>query len=239
MAAASTTAAAGPAGPAVADDPGGDADALEAGRKLFAGPCDFMLGVAALHQLPEAGPPEVAFAGRSNVGKSSLINALTGRGALARTSKTPGRTQQLNLFDLGGGRLILVDMPGYGYAQAPKPLVDAWNRLIRGYLRGRPTLRRVCLLVDARHGLKDSDRALMDLLGEAAVVFQVVLTKADAVGERQLAERIGDIGAELAKRTAAHPQVLATSAAKGTGLERLRAELAALALAAGTADHSP
>ena len=225
MAATSTAAA----GPAVADDPGGDADALEAGRKLFAGTCDFMLGVAALHQLPEAGPPEVAFAGRSNVGKSSLINALTGRNALARTSKTPGRTQQLNLFDLGGGRLILVDMPGYGYAQAPKPLVDSWNRLIRSYLRGRPTLRRVCLLVDARHGLKDSDRALMDLLGEAAVVFQVVLTKADAVGERQLAERIGDIGAELARRTAAHPQVLATSAAKGTGLERLRAELAALA----------
>ncbi|HEX2142791.1 MAG TPA: ribosome biogenesis GTP-binding protein YihA/YsxC, partial [Candidatus Limnocylindria bacterium] len=199
------------------------------GRKLFAGPCDFMLGVAALHQLPEAGPPEVAFAGRSNVGKSSLINALRGRSALARTSKTPGRTQQLNLFDLGGGRLILVDMPGYGYAQAPKPLVDSWNRLIRGYLRGRPTLRRVCLLVDARHGVKDSDRALMDMLGEAAVVFQVVLTKSDAIGERQLAERIGDIGAELAKRTAAHPQVLATSAAKGTSLERLRAELAALA----------
>ncbi|HET6519351.1 MAG TPA: ribosome biogenesis GTP-binding protein YihA/YsxC [Geminicoccaceae bacterium] len=218
----------------MADAPpaGDDDDAaarVEAGRKLFAGPCTFMLGVAEPHQLPDAGPPEVAFAGRSNVGKSSLINALTGRNALARTSKTPGRTQQLNLFDLGGGRLILVDMPGYGYAQAPKNLVEAWNRLIRTYLRGRPTLRRTCLLVDARHGLKDSDRALMDLLGGAAVVFQVVLTKCDAVGARQLEERIADVGADLAKRAAAHPEVLATSAAKGVGLDRLRAELAALA----------
>jgi GTP-binding protein len=188
-----------------------------------------MLGVAEPRQLPEAGPPEVAFAGRSNVGKSSLINALTGRNALARTSKTPGRTQQLNLFDLGDGRLILVDMPGYGYAQAPKNLVDSWNRLIRTYLRGRPTLRRTCLLVDARHGLKDSDRALMDLLGEAAVAFQVVLTKCDALAARQLEDRVAEVGAELARRAAAHPEVLATSAAKGTGLDRLRAELAALA----------
>ena len=213
--------------------PGGHDDEaaawIEAGRKLFAGPCAFMLGVAEPRQLPEAGPPEVAFAGRSNVGKSSLINALTGRNALARTSKTPGRTQQLNLFDLGDGRLILVDMPGYGYAQAPKNLVDSWNRLIRTYLRGRATLRRVCLLVDARHGLKDSDRALMDLLGEAAVAFQVVLTKCDALGPRPLEERIAEVGAELAKRAAAHPEVLATSAARGTGLDRLRAELAVLA----------
>ncbi len=207
-----------------------DADALvEVGRKLFAGPCDFMLGVAGLDQLPAAGPPEVAFAGRSNVGKSSLINALTGRNTLARTSKTPGRTQQLNFFDLGGGRLFLVDMPGYGYAQAPKQLVESWHRLVRDYLRGRPTLRRACLLVDARHGLKESDRALMGLLGGAAVVFQVVLTKSDAIGAHQLAERIEAVGVELAKRAGAHPEVLATSAEKGQGIERLRAELAALA----------
>ena len=155
---------------AAAPDEPDPAERLEAGRKLFSQACDFVAGVADLARLPPMRLPEVAFAGRSNVGKSSLVNALTGRRQLARTSQTPGRTQQINLFDLGG-RLTLVDLPGYGYAQAPKPAVQAWQELVRAYLRGRASLRRTCVLVDARHGLKDNDRAFMTMLGETALAY--------------------------------------------------------------------
>ena len=202
---------------------------IEQGRRLFAGPCDFIAGVAALHQLPPAGLPEIAFAGRSNVGKSSLINALTGRKTLARVSHTPGRTQQLNFFDLGH-RLILVDLPGYGFAQAAKAKVAAWTQLSRDYLRGRATLRRVCLLIDARHGLKPVDREAMDLLDEAAVSYQAVLTKADEPKPAALAETAAAVAAELARRRAAHPEVAASSAHAGIGIAELRAALAEFAL---------
>ena len=195
----------------VLPDPLDDPAALEAGRRLFAQPCAFVAGVADLARLPPAGLPEVAFAGRSNVGKSSLINALTGRGQLARISRTPGRTQQINLFDLGG-RLTLVDLPGYGYAQAPKPTVEAWQRLMRAYLRGRASLRRTCVLVDARHGLKDNDRAFMALLAETAVAFQLVLTKADLVRPAELDDLIGLLGADLERQPGAHPGLIVTSA---------------------------
>jgi GTP-binding protein len=210
------------------------AEWLEAGRKLFAKPCDFVTGVADLDQLPPMRLPEVAFSGRSNVGKSSLINALTGRRQLARISQTPGRTQQINLFDLGG-RLTLVDLPGYGFAQAPKPTVEAWQRLVRAYLRGRASLRRTCVLVDARHGLKDNDRAFMAMLGETAVAFQLVLTKADLVRPSELAELTDGVDAELERRLGAHPRLIVTSAQRGDGIDRLRAELAELAAAPGEA----
>ena len=202
---------------------------LEAGRRLFAQECDFIAGIAELAQLPPAGLPEVAFAGRSNVGKSSLINALTGRNQLARISRTPGRTQQINMFDLGG-RLMLVDLPGYGFAQAPKPKVDAWQRLIRSYLRGRAGLMRTCLLIDARHGLKLVDLDFMAMLGEVAVAYQPVLTKADLVRPGALADLIEGLRADLARKPGAHPEIIATSAREGTGIERLRAELATLAI---------
>jgi GTP-binding protein len=205
-----------------------DAAALEAGRRLFARPCEFVAGIADLARLPPAGLPEVAFAGRSNVGKSSLINALTGRGQLARTSQTPGRTQQINLFDLGG-QLMLVDLPGYGFAQAPKPKVDAWQKLVRTYLRGRSSLVRACVLVDARHGLKEADQRFAALLGEVAVAYQLVLTKVDQVRQGALAELVESLEAELARKPGAHPSVIATSAREGTGIERLRAALALLA----------
>jgi GTP-binding protein len=205
-----------------------DAAALQAGRRLFARPCAFVAGVADLARLPPAGLPEVAFAGRSNVGKSSLINALTGRGQLARTSQTPGRTQQINLFDLGGS-LMLVDLPGYGFAQAPKPKVDAWQKLVRTYLRGRSSLVRACVLVDARHGLKEADQRFAAMLGEVAVAYQLVLTKVDQVRQGALAELVQSLEAELARKPGAHPSVIATSAREGTGIERLRAALALLA----------
>ena len=159
---------------------------LEDGRKLFAGDCTFLLGAAALSQVPESGLPEIAFAGRSNVGKSSLVNALTGRKTLARISDTPGRTQQLNFFDIGQ-RFILADLPGYGYARAPKRDVDAWTDLVKAYLMGRPQLRRVCMLVDSRHGLKTNDLEVMKDLDEAAVSYQIIMTKADKVKETALA----------------------------------------------------
>ena len=208
-----------------------DAVVVEAGRQLFAQPCDFIAGVADLAQLPPAALPEVAFAGRSNVGKSSLINALTGRNQLARISRTPGRTQQINMFDLGG-RLMLVDLPGYGFAQAPKLQVEAWQRLIRSYLRGRAGLLRTCLLVDARHGLKPVDLEFMALLGEVAVAYQLVLTKSDLVRPRALADLIESLRADLARRPGAHPEIIATSAREGAGIERLRAALATLAIGA-------
>jgi GTP-binding protein len=194
---------------------------IEAARKLFAGPCDFMLGVADLSQLPDYSRPEIAFAGRSNVGKSSLINALTGRNHLAHASNTPGRTQQLNFFDLGG-RLTLVDMPGYGYAKVSKEQRGQWEALIFDYLRGRPTLRCCLLLVDSRHGLKDSDEVLMEMLDRAAVSFRVILTKAD----KKAAGVEGGVLAALKKHPAAYPDIITTSAEKGTGIPDLRALLA-------------
>lgn len=206
----------------------GEREALEAGRLLFARECSFVMGVARPGDLPADDLPEVAFAGRSNVGKSSLINALTGRKTLARTSNTPGRTQQLNFFALGG-RLTIVDLPGYGYAKAPKGEVDRWNRLIRLYLKGRVGLRRVCVLVDARHGLKASDKQVLDLLDEAAVAYQIVLTKIDKTSAGELAKHREEIAAEIAKRPAANPEIMATSALKGTGIPELRATLAELA----------
>jgi GTP-binding protein len=205
-----------------------DPAAVEIGRVLFAQPCRFVAGVADLARLPPATLPEVAFGGRSNVGKSSLINALTGHRQLARTSQTPGRTQQINLFDLGR-RLMLVDLPGYGYAQAPKAAVATWQQLVRRYLRGRSALLRTCVLIDARHGLKDLDREFMAMLGEAAVAYQVVLTKVDQLRAGELPDLLATLGAELARKPGAHPELIATSARTGSGIERLRAALATLA----------
>ena len=202
----------------------------EAIRLLFARPWTFVRGMSSVDDLPPlAGTVEVAFAGRSNVGKSSLINALTGQSGLARTSNTPGRTQELNLFrperDAG---LLLVDMPGYGYAEAPKAKVDLWNALIRDYLRGRPNLRRVYLLVDARHGVKKNDEEVMALLDKAAVSYQVVLTKTDKIKEAGLPRLLADTAERIRKRPAAHPEVVATSADTGAGIETLRMAVAAL-----------
>jgi GTP-binding protein len=203
------------------------ARALEHGRWLFAQDCRFLLGVVKAGDVPDLGHSEVAFAGRSNVGKSSLVNALTGRKTLARTSNTPGRTQQLNFFDLGE-RLVLVDLPGYGYARASKSKVKDWTGLTRAYLRGRAALRRVCLLIDARHGFKESDRQIMTVLDGAAVSYQVIFTKAD---KTTAARQIAASQSELARRPAAHPEVLATSALAGRGVPELRAALAAFAQA--------
>jgi GTP-binding protein len=203
---------------------------IEAGRLLFARPCTFFYASQRIDQLPPVTDvPEVALCGRSNVGKSSLMNALTGQKALARVSHTPGRTRQLNFFDLSEGRLTLVDMPGYGYAQASKLVKADWQGLMFDFLRGRPTLRRVLLLMDARVETKPADRAAMDLLGEAAVSFQLVITKADSVKPPQLEKRVAEIEAIAKKRTAAHPLVLVTSSETGQGMPELRAELAALA----------
>ncbi len=205
-----------------------DAEA-EAGRRLFTQACAFVAGAAKAEQLPALGAPEVAFAGRSNVGKSSLVNALTGRRTLARVSSTPGRTRQINFFDLGG-RLTLVDLPGYGFARAANSEIKAWTALVRAYLRGRSGLRRVCLLIDARHAPKPADEELMTILDRAAVVFQVVLTKADKLDAEALAARCPALARDLAARHAAtHPQVLATSARSGLGIVELRGVLAALA----------
>jgi GTP-binding protein len=202
-------------------------DELECGRLLFAKECNFLLGIDKLVQLPDSSLPEIAFAGRSNVGKSSLINALTGRKALARTSNTPGRTQQLNFFDLGR-RLILVDLPGYGYAKVSKTQVAAWTRTLKSFLRGRVALRRVCLLIDSRVGLKDLDREMMEMLDAAAVVYQVVLTKVDKLKSDELETTMSTISNELAKRSAAHPMLALTSSSKFLGIRELRAGLASL-----------
>ncbi len=202
---------------------------LEAGRLMFARQWDFLTSVTDMSNLPDVNETEIAFAGRSNVGKSSLINALTGRKGLARTSSTPGRTQMLNFFIAPDTPLTIVDMPGYGYAQAPKEMVDAWTALVFSYLRGRPNLRRVILLIDSRHGIKKNDLEAMDLLDRAAVVYQVVLTKADKIKPPQLTRLIADTQALLTKRVAAHPLIIATSSEKNRGIAELRAELCLLA----------
>ncbi len=205
-----------------------DDEAIEYGRWLFSQDCPFVLGAAQLDQVPDQAVPEVAFAGRSNVGKSSLINALLGRRALARTSKSPGRTQQLNFFQLGG-RLMLADLPGYGYARAPKDTIAKWTGLVEDYFRGRAALRRTCLLIDARHGLKDSDRRVMALLDAAAQAYQVVLTKCDKITESRLQAVEQDTASAIEGHPAALAEVLATSAREGDGLPLLRAALASLA----------
>ncbi|HYE01286.1 MAG TPA: ribosome biogenesis GTP-binding protein YihA/YsxC [Alphaproteobacteria bacterium] len=207
-----------------------DAEQLEAGRILFAQDCRFMLSAAELAQVPEAGLPEVAFIGRSNVGKSSLVNALTGRSTLAKVSNTPGRTQQLNFFELGEA-LRLVDLPGYGYAEAPKSNIAAWTKLVNGYLRGRVPLRRVCLLVDSRHGVKANDREMMEMLDTAGVAYQVVLTKADKIKPAEQGRAVTDAEAAIRKHAAAFPLVLLTSSEKGAGIPELRAMLAGVAAA--------
>ncbi len=204
------------------------AAALEAGRLLFAAECRFFFGAQKLDQLPPLGGTEIAFAGRSNVGKSSLLNALTGRHSLARTSSEPGRTRQLNFFDLGG-RLTLVDMPGYGYARASKDIKADWQGMMFDYLRGRPTLRRVMLLMDARIEFKQADHDVMDLLDRAAVTFQLVLTKTDSVKPAALAQKNRDTQALARSHAAAFPSILSTSSETGEGIAALRAELASLA----------
>ena len=202
---------------------------MEEGRVLFTQACTFLLGATSKSSMPLSNINEIAFAGRSNVGKSSLINALTGRKTLARTSKRPGRTQQINFFNLGK-RLMLVDLPGYGYAKASKSSVQHWNELIRLYLKGRVQLRRVCLLIDSRHGLKESDKSTMNFLDEAAVSYQVILTKCDKIKESSLVKLIRFTSSELVNHVAAHPKILPTSSIKGTGIGQLRAELTALAM---------
>jgi GTP-binding protein len=200
---------------------------IEAGRLLFAGDWRFVAAAGSDVSLPPMRGTEIAFAGRSNVGKSSLINALTGRNSLARTSRTPGRTQEL-IFFTGGSGLNLVDMPGYGYAAAAKSKIAAWTEMIHVYLLGRANLARVYVLVDARHGLKDTDAPILDALGKAAVSHQVVLTKSDAVTADELARRVDEVGAALTKRPAAFPAVLATSAREKGGIDEVRAAVARL-----------
>ncbi len=207
---------------------GFDEAALEAGRLLFAKECDFVWGADALNQLPEADLPEVAFAGRSNVGKSSLVNALTGRKTLARTSNTPGRTQQLNFFNLGN-RLKLVDMPGYGYAKESKEKVEAWNHMVRRFLRGRVTMQRALVLVDSRHGLKPNDEEIMEMLDRTAVPYVVVLTKIDKVKPNELDAVRKATETALKKHPAAFPEIHVTSSEKNIGIAELRASLATLA----------
>lgn len=201
---------------------------IEAARKLFAGPCDFVSGAASLESLPPATHPEVAFAGRSNVGKSSLVNALTGRRTLARVSAKPGHTRQVNFFDLAQ-RLLLVDLPGYGFAQVSRSMKETWQDLASAYLRGRPTLMRVCLLIDSRHGVKDSDRETMKNLDKAAVSYQIVLTKTDQLKTADLPRAVAAAEAVARQHGAAHPVALPTSSETGFGIAELRAELKAVA----------
>ncbi len=200
---------------------------LEAATAQFLRPCNFMLSVAQLSQLPDANCAEIAFAGRSNVGKSSLINALFNQKKLAKTSATPGRTQQLNFFDFDG-KLYLVDLPGYGYAKAPEKLVKQWQLVLKDYLRGRPNLRRVFLLIDARHGIKKEDLEIMKMLNEAAVVYQIVLTKSDKVTNTELQKVQTAVSTEIKAHAAAMPDILVTSSEKKIGLDWCRAEICSL-----------
>jgi GTP-binding protein len=202
-------------------------EALETGRVLFAGDTDFVKGVVAMDGLPPADRLEVCFAGRSNVGKSSLINALTGRKGLARASNTPGRTQEINFFTCGGEH-YLVDLPGYGYANAPVKVVEKWQRLLKAYLSGRPTLRRVFVLIDARHGVKPVDEEIMTLLDKAAVTFQAVLTKTDKVKDNDRDALLDQVRSFLTKHPAAYPELIMTSSEKGEGVDTLRAIIATL-----------
>ena len=204
-----------------------DQATAERGRKLFAGPVDFLKGVVAMSGLPAADRTEVCFAGRSNVGKSSLINALTGRKAIARASNTPGRTQEINFFTLGEDQ-YLVDLPGYGYANAPLTKVAAWQALLKQYLSGRPNLRRAFVLVDARHGIKPVDEEIMSLLDSAAVTFQCVLTKADKIKAGERDKVLDQVRGKLAKHPAAFPELILTSSEKGDGIATLRAVIATL-----------
>jgi GTP-binding protein len=197
-------------------------------RHLFAQECTFVRGVATLPDLPDPSLPEVAFAGRSNVGKSSLLNGLTGRKTLARTSNTPGRTRELNFFDLAG-RLMLVDLPGYGYARASKSDIERWNKTLRSYLRGRPNLQRLCLLIDARHGLKEGDVEMMKMLDTSAVVYRVVLTKVDKLSATELESTAAKVTAALKTHPAALPELITTSARKNLGISELQSDLATLA----------
>ncbi len=203
-----------------------DADAAERGRLLFAGETTFVKGVVAMDGLPPADRPEVCFAGRSNVGKSSLINALTGRRGLARSSNTPGRTQEINYFTAGD--LYVVDLPGYGYANAPVKVVAGWQALMKSYLAGRPTLRRAFVLVDARHGIKPVDDEIMTLLDRSAVTFQAVLTKIDKIGTSDRDRTLGQVREKLAAHPAAYPELVATSSEKGHGIADLRGIIAGL-----------
>ena len=207
------------------------AELEEAARKLFAGPVAFLKSAPELKFLPDPGVPEIAFAGRSNVGKSSLLNGLTNRSSLARTSNTPGRTQELNIFEVGEPvRLRLVDMPGYGFAKAPKDLARRWRYLVNDYLRGRQVLKRTLLLIDSRRGIAEVDREVMKMLDEAAVSYRLILTKADKIKASELAEVTARTGDEARLHAAAHPEIIATSSEKGLGMDRLRAAVLEAAL---------
>ena len=211
--------------PVPSEEPGGFSEELvESARKLFAGPVTFLKSAPALKFLPDPIVPEVAVAGRSNVGKSSLLNALTNRNGLARTSNTPGRTQELNFFDVGTPpTLRLVDMPGYGFAKAPKDMVKQWRFLVNDFLRGRQALKRALVLIDSRHGIKEVDREILEMLDRAAVSYRIVLTKADKVKATELADVVARTEVEARKRAAAHPDILATSSEGGMGIAELRA----------------